>query len=257
MNGKSAVVLAFAIALGIIAGVSVITLLSGQLGVAKFSIAQTTTSKDRFFEVNGTSEISTKPDRAEVSLGISVVQPTAKAAQEKANAVIAQITADLKKLNFKDADMKTENYSIYPNYNYGDRVNGSTPKINDYTALVSLRVRTEDFDKINDAIDSATKNGANTIGSISFTVSDTKQKELAKEGRKQAIEQAKKNAEELASLSGMRLGRVVDVKETQTGGIEPRGIMVMAAMKAVDTETNVQPGSSTLKYSVTLSYETQ
>ena len=258
MNARTVVALSVAIALGLSLGISAVTFLGGQLGVAKFSVVQTTTSKDRFFEVIGTSEISTAPDKAEATLGISVIQPTAKQAQDRANAVMQQLIAELKALNFTDADMKTQNYSISPNYDYNSPAGGS-PKISGYRAEVSLRARTSDFDRINDAIDAASRVGVNNIGQVAFIVSDEKQKELATEGRRKAIEQAKKNAQELAEFSGMRLGRVVNVSESAGGQPETYAARVMSlSLASADApKTELQAGSSTLRYAVTISYETQ
>src|SRR6185369_6268771 len=82
------------------------------------SITQTTTQKDAAFNVSGKSTITTIPDKVEISLGISRKASDLKQAQSDANAIINTITQKLKDLGISANDIKTQNYSIYPNYDY-------------------------------------------------------------------------------------------------------------------------------------------
>jgi uncharacterized protein YggE len=82
-------------------------------------------------------------------------------------------------------------------------------------------------------------------------VNEDKQKELEKEARAMAIKQAQEKAFELARLSGMTLGRIVNVQE----GRSPRPVYFATMEKANDT--NIQPGTTDITSSVTLFYETR
>ena len=252
MTLKQSFLLFLCVSLGIIVGGAGITLLGGQVGVGRLSIAQTTTSKDRMFDVSGTSEVVTSPDTAEISVGVTATESTVKLAQEKVNAITKKVISDLKTLNFDEKEIKTEQYSVYPNYSREET--GAIQKIVGYTVSTSMRIRTTNFERMNDAIDMSTKAGVNSIGNVRFIVSDEKQKDVATRGRKEAIEDAKAKAQELATLSGMKLGRILNVSESQM----PRGydgIMLMSA-PVESAKTSLQPGSATLNYSITLSYET-
>jgi uncharacterized protein YggE len=225
------------------------------VGPVPLSISSTVSQKQNLFTSSGTAELETIPDEASVSLGINVKQSSVAQAQDEANRVINSISDRLKSMGIDKEDIKTQNYSINPDYDYnnGDR------KITGYRVTANLRVKLTDFNKLNTVIDMATSEGANQVGGVNFSVSTEKQKELKKEARKEAIDDAKESAEELARLSGVRLGKVVDVNESRGGSPRPYyggAEMMMMDSVAKAAPTSIEPGSATYSYSVTLSYET-
>ena len=231
------------------------------LGPLPLSITQTTTNKQSTFDVSGEGEISTAPDRAEINLGIQANESTVKAVQDKGNQIINKITQDVLALGVERTDIKTINYSLYPNYDY--RSGGQ--KITGYALSVNLQVKAKDFTKISQIVDTATADGANQVGGVSFTLSDDKKREVEDQVREVAIKRAKEKAESLAHLSGVKLGKIVNVSENagSNGYLRPYAMM---SEKAVDVgmgggtpasaPTNVEPGSTTFTMTVTLSYET-
>ncbi len=227
------------------------------VGGPSLSISQITTNKEATFDVSGESKIATVPDQAEVRLGITVNESTVKAAQDQANTVINNINTQLGQLGIEKKDIKTENYSLYPNYDYSP---GNAQRITGYSVNANLVVTMTDFAKLNQTIDLATGAGANQIGGITFSLSDDKKAEVEENARREAIDNAKSKATELAQLAGMRLGKIINVTEAPAGNITP--IYKDALMAAEGrgsgggAPTNVEPGSTTFTYTVTLSYET-
>ncbi len=225
-------------------------------GGPSVSINQISTNKQSTFDVTGESKITTQPDQAEIRIGITTNESTVKVAQDRANSVINGINTQLAQLGIEKKDIKTESYSLYPNYDYTP---GSGQRINGYTVNANLVITMRDFAKLNQAIDLATNAGANQISGIAFTLSDDKKDEIEQEARQQAIENAKKKAVDLASLAGMRLGKIVNVIANPTGGSVVMPYAAEARMMdgaGGGAPTNVEPGSTTYSYTVTLSYET-
>lgn len=243
------------IALGISLGVFGIITISRFIGPIPFSMTQTTTAKQSTFDVTGESKISTVPDKAVVNLGVTVNDSTVKATQDKANTIISAITDGLTKLGIDKKDIKTDNYSLYPNYDYQQG-----RKITGYTVNASLSISVTDFSKLNQAIDTATAAGANQVGGISFTLSDEKRKSVENDARKEAIDDAKTKAQTLARLAGMQLGKIVNITEQPSGRPYPVPMMYQAVSDAKTTDnqvpTTTEPGTTTFNYSITLSYET-
>lgn len=222
------------------------------------SVNQTTIQKDKAFVASGKSSISTQPDKAEITLGISRKEADIKTAQTNANNIMNSITKQLTDLGINKDDIKTQSYNIYPNYDYqkeGQNIIG-------YSVDISLAVslKEQDFDKLNKVVDAATAAGINQVGGVQFTLSDAKEKEVRKEAREQAIKDARDNAQELATLSGVQLGKVINVTENQGNSGVPVPMMAKSldssAGGVADSPTNIQPGSTLYNYSVTLSYET-
>ncbi len=152
-------------------------------------------------------------------------------------------------------DITTQNYSVNPNYDYRDGSN----KITGYTVNTSLEVKLTDFDKLNQAIDAATQLGANQVGSLTFTLSDKVKAQAETDARKQAVDQAKSKAESLAHAAGIPLGKIINVQENSSPVPAPlyRTMEAKAdngSLPAVPP-TQIEPGSTEVKLTVTLSYE--
>ena len=223
------------------------------VGSIPFSVSQTTTEKKTTFDVDGEGKVTAIPDTAEINLGIQVNKPTVEAAQKEANEKINKVTTELKKLGIEEKYIKTINYSLYPEYDYR-----AGQKIVGYNISITLKIKVKDFDKINQAIDTATSLGANQIGNLSFTIDDEKLEELKMEARKQAIEKAKKKAKEIANAGGLRLGRIVNISESTPSSDYPTPLLREAGIggTAEEQKTEIQPGESEITVSVVLSYET-
>ena len=218
-------------------------------------IASTVTQKQDLFTVTGTGKVTVIPDTAIVNLGITVSRPTVKAAQTEANTIINRITSSLKSAGTAEKDIKTDQYSIYPQYDY----QSGTNRITGYQVSTSLTVTVRNLEKINEVIDIATAQGANTISGVQFTVDETRQKELSQQARQEAVKEAKIEAESLSRSAGLTLGRIVNVQESTPDF--PRPYFMATEKLGIGAsgggDTQVQPGSTDITSVVTLSYETR
>lgn len=219
------------------------------------SVTQVTTEKSSAFSATGMSTISTIPDKVEITLGVSRRESDIKQAQARANEIINKINADLQGLGINKDDIKTQNYSIYPNYDFqtgGQRITG-------YSVDISLTVSLTDFEKLNTVVDMATAAGANQVSGIQFELSEEKEREIKNQAREEAIADARANAEQLSRMAGMRLGKVINVVEEPQGNGEYPMFAQDAAIGrggSAGAPTNIEPGSTSYTYTVTLSYET-
>lgn len=220
-------------------------------GPIPFSVNSVTTTKSTTFDVSGEGKVTVTPDVASVSVGIRSQGQTVKSAQEQINSVINKVSEAVKGLDIDKKDIRTTNYSIYPDYDYS----GSSQKIKGYTALTTLSVKIRDIDKVNSVIDAATANGANEVSGVSFEVDDKEKAE--NEAREKAVDEAKKKAENAAKIAGFKLGRIINYSENLGGFPRPIPLPMGAELKAQGTPTQVEPGSSEIRITVTLSYEIQ
>ena len=236
------------------AAVLALVLITKYVAPIPLAINQTTNQKQTSYDVVGKSTLTTVPDKAVVSLGVVAKGTDLKQAQSQANTIMANLQQQLSNLGIKKEDIKTSSYSIYPTIDYQK----PTQNITGYTVNISLSVNLTDFAKLNQVIDIATGLGINQVNGVQFTLSDQKEAQVKTDARRQAIDDAKRNASELAGLSGMRLGRIINVTEGSDNTPRP----IMYAAKAMDSAagqaapTSVEPGSTSYTYTVTLSYET-
>lgn len=217
------------------------------------SVNQVTTTKSEAFTVTGTGKVTMAPDIAVTSLGVQAAGTTAKLAQEELNKNINAVSAAVKNLGVDQKDIKTANYSVQPTYDF----TGGRQRITGYQASGNLSIKIRQMDKANDVIDAGTAAGANVVSGISFDVDD--KVAAQNEGRKMAIADAKSKAENAANMAGFRLGKMINYQESFGG--EPRPVYMLAKAEgagiANDTATSIEPGSSEVNVSVTLSYEIQ
>ena len=223
------------------------------IGPIPFSVNNVNTDNATPFEATGTGKAAGAPDRALISVGITESATSVTEAQNKANQKSEAIISSLKKLGISEKDIKTTNYSLNPNYDYS----GSSQRITGYSVNQNFEVKTP-IEKANNAVDATTQAGANLIGNISFMLNDNKKQELENEARKEAVEMAKKSAEGLAKASGIKLGKIINIRES-FGGEIIRPMMIDAKEAQGGTiidPTNITPGESNIEVSVTLTYQT-
>lgn len=219
-------------------------------GPIPLSITSTVTQKSDTFNVTGEGTVDVPPDIAVVSVGVQVDGATVKAAQSGLNTKINAVSDAVKRVGVAGGDIKTTNYSIYPQYDYSA---GTKPRISGYSASSNLMVKVRDIDKTNDAIDAATANGANQIGGISFDVDDRDR--ATDDARGKAVTDAKAKAQAAATAAGFRLGRIINYSEGTSGGVQPPMLLRADAALEKGGGTQIEPGSNEIKITVTLSYE--
>lgn len=215
-----------------------------------FSVNTITTTKTNLFSVSGVGKSTGIPDTAQISVGVTKTASTVASAQEQTNSSTNKIIKDLKKLGIEEKNIKTINYSVNPNYDFG----GGRQNIIGFTVAQTLEVNISPIDIANQAIDAATLDGVNLVGGISFTFNDKTKKELEEKARIEAVKMAKEKAESLAKATGIRLGRIVDVQES--GNFEPRPFMMAQSLESKSEGTQLQPGEDSITINITLSYET-
>lgn len=218
--------------------------------VGALPIAVTQTQKTSTFDVSGEGKVVVVPDEAMIQLGVSNQGRNLKTVQQEINKKMEQVSKTLKGMGIDEKDIKTTSYNVYPDYQEKGL----------YRAQAGVSVKIRDLDKVSDALDLVGTLGLDNVAGPSFGLSDELREKTVKEAREMAIEKAKAKASELADLSGMKLGRIVNVSEGSQGGypvpMYGRDVSIANTMEA-KVETPVEAGSSEVIVSVTLSYETR
>lgn len=223
------------------------------------------------FTVQGTGTVKAEPDQAEISFTVTKTAPKLQDAQDQANKATNAMVAAVKDLGVDKKDIKTSNYSSYPNYAQTPvaqpekmmlmPIKQDTQSIESYTVTENITINIMQQDKVNQVIDAVTKAGAENVSGPNYTFSDDKQKELQKQARDKAIADAKEKADSLAKASGIRLGKLTSVQEGGNGGGFPMARTMMLDSKAAaggvaSAPTEINPGQNEVFSTVTLSYET-
>jgi len=161
---------------------------------------------NRTLSVNGSAQASLTPDIAYISIGVHTENKNATEAVDANNAQAQQIMGALASMGVDAKDMLTTNFSISPMDEWSpDGQKIGTKFVVDNMIYVTLR----DIKKVGDILGAAVEAGANNIYGIQFDVSD--KTALLASTRQAAVENARKQAEELAMAAGVTLGDVQNI----------------------------------------------
>ena len=222
-------------------------------GPIPFTVNNINTQNSSPFEVTGTGKASEAPDKAQVNLCVTNSASDVLTAQERTNQAIERVIDGLKNLDIPEEDIKTVSYQVNPEYDFS----GGTQSVKGYSVSQNLEVKSP-IDKANQVIDMATGAGANLIGNISFVLDDAREEELKNQARAEAVEKAKKSAEGLAKASGIKLGKIINVRENYSPDFP--GPIALDTRETLGNpegvETSITPGESNVEVTVTLTYQT-
>jgi len=166
-----------------------------------------TTPLYRSINVTGEGQVFLVPDVAYVYIGVHSQSENVSVALSDNNDQAKAVSDALKELDVEEKDIQTTSFNIYPQQQYEPGTGNVTGTIYMVDNVVYVTVR--DLKRLGELLDVVVRSGANSINSISFDVVD-KETALSK-ARELAIENARKQAEELAKASGVTLGDVQNI----------------------------------------------
>lgn len=207
--------------------------------------------------VTGQGEAFGKPDIVNLQLGVEARARDPKAAIEAANSNMARLIEALKATGIKPEDMQTQDFNIHseqldPGYPvpYG-AVAPEAPAMQPmlearpmnapkaagagasptpppeaparpepllvYRVSNMLHITVRQITSVGDVLARAVEAGANQAWGVSFDIDDPEP--LAAKSRAEAVADARKQAQELAKLAGVKLGRVVSVMDEEGPGV--------------------------------------
>ena len=205
---------------------------------------------DRTIHVTGSGSVAGEPDIATLDVGVAVERETVAEAREEAASAMTGLINSLQANNVAEKDIKTENFSIQPQYDYTD--DGRV--LRGYRVNNIVRVKVRDLATLSEVIDDAAAAGGNSIviNSIQFMIDDTAP--LQTEARGLAVKDAEAKAKTLAKAGGVRLGEPITITES-TYFEGPPSPFARTAEAAFDTATPIAAGELAVTVTVTVVYE--
>ena len=224
-------------------------------------------SSFRSFSVSSEGEVVAIPDVAQFTFqvitqgGVDIANLQTQNV-EKTNSAIAFV----KSQGVQDKDVKTQNFSLDPRYQYyncSPRPLGvevapcPPPEIVGYTVTQTVLVKVRDFAKIGAIVSGVVDNGANSVSQLSFTIDNPDK--IESDARAQAIQKAKEKAEAVAKAGGFSVGRLLSIQEGGGPIYYPLYDQALeygkgGAVPSAPAPT-IEPGSQEVKIFVTLVYE--
>ena len=204
--------------------------------------------------VNGHGQVDLPPDIAYVTIGVHTeATDVSQAVSDNANQVAA-VMAALSQAGIAAEDMQTSNFSVYTMDNYDPLtglVNGKK-----YSVDNTVNVTARDLAGLGSLLDQAVSAGANSIWGVTFDLED---KETAQaQARDLAVDDAKAEAQALASAVGVSLGDIISVNYTSSNyNYYPYYGMGGGGGGEAGAATSIVPGQITISADVYVTYAIQ
>ena len=200
---------------------------------------------------NGTGTVYVVPDIAIVSIGVATRAATAAAALSENSAEMSAVIATIEAEGVARRDIGTTGFQVYPVYEQQQPTDGRTepPRVVGYQVTNEVRVTIRDLASSGAILDKVVSAGANQVNGISFDSSD--RKGPADAALADAVADARRQAEIMATAAGVRLVRIVNVNASSGGG----PMFARAEMMAMDAAVPVMPGQRELSANATVTWE--
>ncbi len=220
------------------------------------TIQVSTQNQDHKLDVQGMYEADVAPDKALIAIGIVTNSSTAKEAQDKNRQVASSILSALENVGLERSEIETQTYTVQPlkTYNY------KTGAYDDhgYEVRNSMRITTKKLDVVSDAVDAASRAGANEINDIQFTLTDERESQVKSEFLGKAAASAKSKAQNIANAVGVTLKSPISISESFSYQPMYRSY-AMEAKVAYDvgsapSPTPISPGQVHVSSSVSVAY---
>jgi len=217
------------------------------------TIVSNSAPPQRTLTVSGTGMVYLTPDVAYINIGVHTEKPTATEAVSANNDQTQQVVNTLTDAGVDAKDIRTTNFSIYPNTQYDQQTGkpAGTTYIVDNTVYITVR----HLDKLGDLLDATVQAGANSINSIQFDVLD--KTSATQQARDAAVKDARSQAQELANAAGVTLGDVQAVSFLEN---VPSPVFDVygkggGGVAAAASSVPINTGQLTLTVNVTMTYE--
>ena len=201
--------------------------------------------------VVGEGRVEVAPDLALLTIGVEARRPTVEEARAAAAQAQTAVLEALRGAGVAQEDVQTTALSVQPDFEYSEQGR----RLLGYVVTNQVQAKVRALDSVGPLVDAAVSAGGDLtrLDSLSFVLSEP---EAARaQAREEAIANARAEAEQLASLLGVRLGAPVSVEDV--GATEGGPSPVMMRMEARDSaaQTPIEPGRTEVRAQVRVRWD--
>lgn len=207
-------------------------------------------SDGTLLSVSASADAKRVPDVATISTGVVTQAADANAAMRANATQMDKVMAAIRAAGIGERDIQTSGISLNPNYKYAEN---QPPTIIGYQASNTVNVKVRDLSKLGKVLDTFVAQGANQVNGPNFEVD--KPDEAYDEARIAAIKKAQARAQTYADALGLKVRRMVSISEGGASFPRPMPMLRAMAADAMQKETSVAPGESTLSVSIDVVFE--
>lgn len=200
------------------------------------------------------------PDRGAITVTVEFQSMDLGKATQEAAASYERVSNAIKKLNLKNANLQTSEYSVNQVLEWENQ-----KQVNKgYRTRMGLRVATSEISKIGEVIAIASKEKVKDVGGLETYMSQEKELQEEMACLEEASQNARQKAEKLAMALKAKLGNVLTVTETgRSVPYWPRPMAYRSMAKSSDmmmaqaAAPEVQAGQQNLTLNIQVSFGLQ
>ena len=186
---------------------------------------------ETLLQVSAAGRAETRPDEARFTAGVETIAPTAAAASKGNNDVINRVLAAVEKLGVGKDDVQTQSVTL-SRIEYG-------PNRGRFEANNLIEVRMRNIERAGEAIAAATGAGANVLSGPNLAVSD--RDAANRSAYAQAYKSARARADAYAAAAGLKVVRVLTIRDIEQGYGGGYGYAMDAAAETAAPPTVAPP----------------
>jgi uncharacterized protein YggE len=238
-----------------LAGLTAALALAGAPGsAAAQDIAIALAPGEVLLKVEAEGEHLDRPDVMSLSAGVVTTGRTAKESLA-ANATMAnRLLAAVRQRGVEPRDIQTSQLTVSPqfarNSGAGEDDEDAVRRITGYVARNSVALRLRDLGKASDIVDALFEAGANEVHGPSFSLEDPAP--ALKAARRDAVAEARSEADTYAEALGMRIARILRVSERQSFDRNIEGYVAVSGSRIAPT--SLEPGEMGTRVQVWIDY---
>lgn len=204
--------------------------------------------------LKGEGRITKTPDVVRFTVAVISTGTTAQEAIQTNTKTMRQVFDEVRKIGIADNDVQTNEIAVRPTFDRSDRsgfTEGQPPKVTGYTAVNGLVILQRELSDFGVVIDRLIDAGANSVQGPSFGLADSSREQ--DEARVAAIQDARRKAKLYADAAGMRVSRILMIKDGYSRSGSPRN--QFGFMQAMESGVPVAEGEVDVSASVDIVFE--
>jgi uncharacterized protein YggE len=197
---------------------------------------------EALLSVEAEGRAASRPDTMTINAGTVTTGATAAEAVAANNALAQRLIAAVRAGGIEARDVRTSHFEVRPSFENEREARGEggrPPRILGYVVTNALQIRLRNLDNVPSLISRLFEAGANSVNGPRFSLADDRAARRAAE--RNAIEEARAEAENYAAAIGRRVGRLLRVSDrrTWTEPMTSDGIMITGSRIPA---TPIEPG---------------
>ncbi|WP_176140701.1 SIMPL domain-containing protein [Halobacillus salinus] len=199
--------------------------------------------------VSGMGRVKVEPDMTEVKVGVVTENQSLSVAQSQSAEVVTKLIQSLQEAGIKKQDIQTDEYYIFPEYDYQD----GNQEFRGYRVTHILNVTVDNIRNVGAIIDLAVSNGANRVSNVSFHVRN--RTEYEQEALRRSLYDAQRKAQTVCQTLGVHLYPVpIKIVEGSSDVREERPVTYGKTTVLSSASTPVEAGQTEITAQVQVQF---